>query len=130
VAHVDGTMVLYDKEREDGTFVPKEPAKVQPVKGTDSPGSQDGVWNPLDSILVTMPPWHPAAIVSPHTNGKEKEKDKTPKNPVSHWRVSKKQVVGSFLHKRLNISVLNCMSKTSCSPRMSNMWRLSQRTAA
>ncbi|KAI0705903.1 WD40-repeat-containing domain protein [Cytidiella melzeri] len=95
VAHADGTMVLYDKEREDGTFVPKEPIAVEPLtrvmNGTESAGSQDGVWNPLDSIFVTMPPWHPAAIASPHPGSKEK--DKTPKNPVSHWRVSNKRIV-------------------------------------
>ncbi|KAI0818973.1 WD40-repeat-containing domain protein [Irpex lacteus] len=95
VAHADGTMVLYDKEREDGTFTPKEPPTMElqtrVLNGTESPSSQDGVWNPLDAIYVTMPPWHPAAIASPQPGSKDK--DKTPKNPVSHWRVSKKKIV-------------------------------------
>lgn len=90
-------MVLYDKEREDGTFTPKEPPTMElqtrVLNGTESPSSQDGVWNPLDAIYVTMPPWHPAAIASPQPGSKDK--DKTPKNPVSHWRVSKKRIVGA-----------------------------------
>lgn len=87
--------MLYDKEREDGVFVPKEPtAIISALSSTavDSNGAQGNVWNPLDSIYVTMPPWHPAAIASPSSGGK----DKVPKNPVSHWRVSKKKIVGSY----------------------------------
>ena len=46
---------------------------------------------------MTLPPWHPASIAAGHSNGKaEKEKDRIPKNPVSHWRVSQKKVVGSY----------------------------------
>lgn len=52
----------------------------------------------MDSIFVTLPPWHPASIASAVSNGKaEKEKDRMPKNPVSHWRVSQKKVVGPYL---------------------------------
>ena len=93
VAHTDGTILLYDKEREDGIFSPKEPTVVSSVNVNNTVGSQGDVWNPLDSIVVTMPPWHPASIASPSSGGK----DKVPKNPVSHWRVSKKKVVGSSL---------------------------------
>ena len=84
--------MLFDKEREDGIFTPREPSAVIPnpfTNGAESNGSQGDVWNPLDSIYVTMPPWHPASIASPLIG----TKDKIPKNPVSHWRVSKKSVV-------------------------------------
>ncbi|KAJ7685520.1 catabolite repression protein creC [Mycena polygramma] len=91
VAHADGTIIVYDKEREDGNFTPQDPAQ----KTTDSPSSdgQQGSsnpWDPIDSIFVTMPPWHPvssgAGITVP-------SKDKVAKNPVSHWRVSRRSVV-------------------------------------
>ena len=103
VSHADGTILLYDKEREDGVFTPRDP-NVSSTGSTDSSGtppspqSSQGPWNPLDSIFVTLPPWHPASIAaSGLPNGKaEKEKDRIPKNPVSHWRVSQKKVVGSY----------------------------------
>jgi hypothetical protein len=87
---------VYDKEREDGNFTPQDPVQ----KTTDSP-SWDGQqpspkpWDPIDSIFVTMPPWHPvssgAGLVVP-------TKDKVAKNPVSHWRVSRRAVVGMILN--------------------------------
>ncbi|KAJ7481231.1 catabolite repression protein creC [Mycena galericulata] len=67
VAHADGTVIVYDKEREDGTE-----------------------WDPIDSIFVTMPPWHPVSGAGVGTPGKV---DKVAKNPVSHWRVSRRAVV-------------------------------------
>lgn len=90
--------MLYDRERDDGTFSPKDPTSHASSAPSDgSSGSSHDDWNPLDSILVTMPPWHPVVIASAMSNGKadkEKDKDKIPKNPVSHWRVSKKKIVG------------------------------------
>ncbi|KAJ6618811.1 WD40-repeat-containing domain protein [Mycena sp. CBHHK59/15] len=83
VAHADGTIIVYDKERDDGTFTPQDPN----VAPTDSPKE----WDPIDSIFVTMPPWHPvssgAGLTAP---GKV---EKVAKNPVSHWRVSRRAVV-------------------------------------
>ncbi|KAF8205780.1 WD40-repeat-containing domain protein [Mycena galopus ATCC 62051] len=80
VAHADGTIIVYDKEREDGNFTPQDP--VQKNAG-DSEGKP---WDPIDSIFVAMPPWHPvssgAAIPT-----------KVAKNPVSHWRISRRAVV-------------------------------------
>ncbi|KIY50819.1 WD40 repeat-like protein [Fistulina hepatica ATCC 64428] len=67
VSHADGTIVIYDTQREDGSFTPQEP----------SAESQDQ-WDPTDSMFVSIPPWHP---------------DKSVKNPVSHWRLSKRSVV-------------------------------------
>ncbi|OCH86911.1 WD40 repeat-like protein [Obba rivulosa] len=93
VSHADGTLIVYDKEREDGVFSPQEPRASQqaflasfPLDGPASPS-----WNPLDSILVTMPPWHPVAVGGLATGKPEKEK--AAKNPVSHWRVSRRSVV-------------------------------------
>ncbi|KAJ7172138.1 catabolite repression protein creC [Mycena filopes] len=80
VAHADGTIIVYDKERDDGNFTPQDPAG-------DSPSSKP--WDPIDSIFVTMPPWHPVS-----SGGLSiPSKDKVAKNPVSHWRVSKRAVV-------------------------------------
>ncbi|KAK7038069.1 catabolite repression protein creC [Favolaschia claudopus] len=78
VAHADGTIIVYDREREDGNFTPQDP-----LHDASKP------WDPVDSVFVTMPPWHPVSsggIVVP-------SKDKVAKNPVSHWRVSRRSVV-------------------------------------
>lgn len=55
-----------------------------------------GEWNPLYSIFVSMPPWHPAnvAMAALAGVGGKPEKEKTVKNPVSHWRVSRRAIVG------------------------------------
>ncbi|KAF7311421.1 Catabolite repression protein creC [Mycena kentingensis (nom. inval.)] len=84
VAHADGTIIVYDREREDGSFTPQEPARA--TSGLSSGSSKE--WDPIDSIFVTMPPWHP--VSSGPTVSKV---DKVPKNPVSHWRVSRRSVV-------------------------------------
>lgn len=116
VSHADGTILLYDKEREDGMFAPRDPDAgfPPPLDLNGSPHSSftpAGPWNPLDSIFVTLPPWHPASIAS---NGKaDKEKDRAPKNPVSHWRVSKKKVVGScFRCIHISTHGINVSTKT------------------
>lgn len=44
-------------------------------------------------MYVTVPPWHPEANVS---GGARADKG-TAKNPVSHWRLSKRAVVGEYL---------------------------------
>lgn len=64
-----------------------------PLDGSSSSSSQ-GEWNPLDSIFVTMPPWHPVTAGGPVLPGGKPEKEKTAKNPVSHWRVSRRSIVG------------------------------------
>ncbi|CAL1705562.1 unnamed protein product [Somion occarium] len=96
VSHADGTMLVYDKEREDGIFTPQEPTG-QPNSGNSAfdasviPGiPPTGEWNSFDSIFVTMPPWHPVTTTA---GGGKGEKEKAAKNPVSHWRVSKKTII-------------------------------------
>ncbi|KAF8727529.1 hypothetical protein AX14_007317 [Amanita brunnescens Koide BX004] len=76
VSHADGTIIAYDKEREDGAFIP--------------PPDESHQWDPTDNIVVTMPPWHP--VMSSNQVDKT-EKEKVAKNPVSHWRVSHRKIV-------------------------------------
>lgn len=99
VSHADGTIIVYDKEREDGVFIPNEPGisppSSTPLDGSSSSSSQ-AEWNPLDSIFVTMPPWHPVTVGGPAHAGARSEKEKTAKNPVSHWRVSRRSIVGKY----------------------------------
>jgi len=47
----------------------------------------------LDSIFVTIPPWHPVNATGASGGGGRGDRDKTTKNPVSHWKVSKRSVV-------------------------------------
>ncbi|KAH9945801.1 WD40 repeat-like protein [Epithele typhae] len=95
VSHADGTIVVYDKEREDGAFTPHEPGSAPSTSHLDGSSSSDsqGEWNPLDSIFVTMPPWHPVTVGGSAPLGSKPEKEKTAKNPVSHWRVSRRSIV-------------------------------------
>lgn len=97
VSHTDGTIIAYDNQREDGSFTPQAPTNpLLPDKDANS-SSEDGSnkeWDPLESIFVTMPPWHPVASVGNMSSNGKPEKEKAVKNPVSHWRVSRKSVVG------------------------------------
>ena len=92
VSHADGTIVLYDKERDDGVFTPQHP------DGPFDP-SLSPLWDPTHTMFVTMPPWHP--IPSTTTSGPpvpgKSDKDKVVKNPVSHWRVSRKAISSQCL---------------------------------
>ncbi|KAG8808738.1 hypothetical protein FRC17_003804 [Serendipita sp. 399] len=96
--YADGTMVVFDRDREDGHFAPKEPhgPEIQPSP-TPSPGlttkfataalsaAQSAViyseWDPLSTMFVT-----------PNSLG-HGGNEKALKNPVSHWKVSKKKIV-------------------------------------
>jgi catabolite repression protein CreC len=130
VSHVDGTIIVYDKERDDGIFTPQDPVQIPnhepndaapPATQDNPPPVQQGEWDPLDKIFVTMPPWHPVPSVG--GNGgkgdrekeKEREKDKVVKNPVSHWRVSRRSVVGERLFV-YQCSLFNAISDFVFSP--------------
>ncbi|GBE81904.1 Probable catabolite repression protein [Sparassis crispa] len=91
-SHADGTIVVYDKEREDGVFMPQEPGAPPSTSSDGNSASSHGEWNPLDSIFVTMPPWHPVTVGGNLSSGGKSEKEKTAKNPVSHWKVSRKGI--------------------------------------
>jgi catabolite repression protein CreC len=98
VSHADGTIVVYDKERDDGVFTPQEPAgRPQGVSMATTIPSEVGAlqkeWDPTDTIFVTMPPWHP--VMSANGLGKA-DKEKSAKNPVSHWRVSRRSILGRY----------------------------------
>jgi hypothetical protein len=99
VSHADGTIIIYDKEREDGVFTPQypKPPVASPTPESGSPStSQDTSstteWNPLDNMLVTAPPWHPGTGGA--GNGAKPDREKAARNPVSHWRVSRRSLVG------------------------------------
>lgn len=92
VSHADGTIVVYDKARDDGTaFSPRDPVTKSSNASSSSEDVADKEWDPTDSIFVTLPPWHP--VTSLAANGKS-DKDKSAKNPLSHWRVSRRSIVG------------------------------------
>ncbi|KAG7092811.1 hypothetical protein E1B28_009127 [Marasmius oreades] len=97
VSHADGTIVVYDREREDGTFTPQDPGPFNPPAGGDSnTTSSEDSWDHMENIFVTMPPWHPvaaSAVGSGGTSKSDKDKAASVKNPVSHWRVSRRCVV-------------------------------------
>ncbi|KAG0701508.1 WD40 repeat-like protein [Suillus ampliporus] len=91
VSHADGTIIVYDKEREDGLFtanIPNGPTNTPhiTVNANVHPTSESDEWDPLSTIFVTPPPWHPEAV------GRG-EKGVAAKNPVSHWRLSRRGVV-------------------------------------
>jgi len=92
---------VYDKERDDGTFTPQDPTSTPPsaAEGNGAaPLSQDalshGEWDPTDTIFVTMPPWHPVTSGGGLGGPGRPDKEKAAKNPVSHWRVSRRNVFG------------------------------------
>lgn len=60
----------------------------------------------MDSIFVTMPPWHPVTVGGPVPVGTKPEKEKTAKNPVSHWRVSRRSIVGKSALSDVSPAVL------------------------
>lgn len=97
VSHADGTIIVYDKERDDGVFSPQDPNSLSPDLG-NLPDPEDATsqkeWNPIDTIFVTMPPWHPVASGGNVSLSGKPEKEKAARNPVSHWRVSRRAVVG------------------------------------
>ncbi|KAG1743390.1 WD40 repeat-like protein [Suillus lakei] len=92
VSHADGTIIVYDKEREDGLFTASIPNGLTNtphihLNANAHPTSPvtDG-WDPLSTMFVTPPPWHPEAV------GRG-EKGMVAKNPVSHWRLCRRGVV-------------------------------------
>lgn len=125
VAHADGTIIVWDKERDDGTFTPSDP-DVLPPPGPDGIPVDDvirdagGEWNPLQSIFVSMPPWHPANLAAAALTGAggKSEKEKTAKNPVSHWRVARRAIVGACHILVDKAPYLRACLQTSCFPRM------------
>lgn len=108
VSHADGTIVVYEKDREDGPFTPRPPTGSSPplshpqphlpnsLSSSTSGGGGGGApshgdhfeapWDPMDDMFVT--PNHAGGAVGPNEKGPPK------KNPVSHWRVSKKSIIG------------------------------------
>lgn len=122
VSHMDGTIIVYDREREDSNFVPKDPGvgpgtsilnapngtitnTGDPLPGASSSnaGSSSGSqsrtgdayeWNPADEIIVSPGPSGP-----PHSGGVPVGKEKVLRNPVSHWRISRKGINGEYIFR-------------------------------
>ncbi|KAI9439472.1 WD40 repeat-like protein [Lactarius psammicola] len=103
VSHMDGTITVYDKDRDDGVFT-AQPSTASPVSSLLPPAygpippyvessSPAGEWSPLDSIFVTIPPWHPVNATGASGGGGRGDRDKATKNLVSHWEVSERSVV-------------------------------------
>ncbi|KAH7923482.1 WD40 repeat-like protein [Leucogyrophana mollusca] len=100
VSHADGTIIVYDKERDDGVFTPQVPSTSAPSPSpcpSDPPTAPTSTptvdWDPLVNLFVTVPPWHPAPASGAAPGGNKPDKDRTAKNPLSHWRVSRRSVV-------------------------------------
>ena len=103
-------MIVYEKDREDGPFTPRppptgvssplphprphipNPRSSSPSGGGGGPSHDDNIeapWDPMDDMFVT--PNHAGGAVGLNEKGPPK------KNPVSHWRVSKKSIIGAWL---------------------------------
>ena len=111
VSHADGTIIVYDKERDDGTFMPQDPNTGTSADAANpSQVSPDGTphkeWDPTDNIFVTMPPWHPVTTGATLNVSGKSDKDKVAKNPVSHWRLSRRSVVGKFFSVYRSLSTI------------------------
>jgi hypothetical protein len=97
VAHADGTIIVYDTQREDGTFTPQDADAETRANASYSDSDSDRSttsWNPRENMFVSMPPWHPATGASAASKS-DKDKDKAVKNPVSHWRISRRAITGT-----------------------------------
>jgi catabolite repression protein CreC len=100
VSHADGTVIVYDKTRDDGVFTPTDPVPAfdSPVSSSYTGNStrrstSSREWDFRERMHVSYPPWHPAMLSSLSPGGKG-EKEKVAKNPVSHWKVSNRSIVG------------------------------------
>ncbi|PFH54182.1 hypothetical protein AMATHDRAFT_465 [Amanita thiersii Skay4041] len=93
VSHADGTIVAYDKEREDGVFTAQDPDSSVHGESSLEDSASHKEWDPTDNVVVTMPPWHPVMSVQAVQTPGKPDKDKTAKNPVSHWRVSRRSII-------------------------------------
>lgn len=132
VSHADGTIIVYDREREDSNFVPKDPgvnpvSSTSPVANAPNGNAPDTVgpspsasassshagrsgsslasqpqsvevyeWNPVNEILVTPGPSGPV-----QTGGVPLSKEKVLRNPISHWRISRKSINGKYILRGL-----------------------------
>ncbi|KAB5595692.1 Catabolite repression protein creC [Ceratobasidium theobromae] len=111
-SYADGTIVVYDTERQDAPFTPHDPTKPIPIptpqdstsdpnaepdeagaastNGSGSATDKERLWNPLDEILVT-------SNVAPAVPGGGATAAKALKNPVSHWRLTDKKSIPDFV---------------------------------
>jgi catabolite repression protein CreC len=137
VSYADGTIVIFDKEREDGVFSPQDPNKggstsVAPAKPDDStasttnsstvvpslssPDSKTGEWDPSEEMFVSMPPWHPASPAAAVGREGAGKSEKAGKNPISHWRLSRRSVVGKAMIIAATVGLSNTIVDFVFSP--------------
>ncbi|KZS90026.1 WD40 repeat-like protein [Sistotremastrum niveocremeum HHB9708] len=100
--HADGTMILFDKEREDGTFTrilgssaqtPKPESEASADIG-HSPSDFSSDWDTLSGIIVSTPPLLAAKAGQSGSNNIHSPtgKEKPARNPVAHWKVSRRPI--------------------------------------
>ncbi|KIJ27834.1 hypothetical protein M422DRAFT_261873 [Sphaerobolus stellatus SS14] len=82
VSFANGSIIIFDKERDDGSFTP----------GLRPPYED---WDWKEEMHVEMPPWHPASPARGKEGGKgaKDAKEKVGKNPISWWKVSERSVL-------------------------------------
>lgn len=100
-SYADGTMVVYDRDREDGAFTPREPHGPEvlpsplpsPSNGGQKPNGHGalGLQEPTQPVQTDWDPLHDI-FVTPNPLGVGGS-EKALRNPVSHWRVSKKKIL-------------------------------------
>lgn len=105
-AHQDGTILIFDRERDDpaaSSFVPRKVA-LSPSLDSSIPLNGTLPWNHLAEIIASTPSWHSAVtpvaekdISTAFSVSPKEEKKKSGKNPLSHWRISHKAILGGHL---------------------------------
>lgn len=107
VSHADGSIIVYDKEREDSNFTPRDPNAVLSNadpgydNSSDSSKHRSGYCvharstgdSPLLCDMVVTP--GPSDNLSGGSVLGVSTKDKALKNPISHWKVSRKAIHGA-----------------------------------
>lgn len=128
-SYANGSIIIFDKEREDGIFTPRDPntawpTSVVPAKAEESmasmtnsstfaptlstPDSKTGEWDPTEEMFVSMPPWHPSSPAAALGREGAGKNDKAGKNPISHWKLSRRSVVGKrlIITKTVDLSII------------------------
>jgi hypothetical protein len=112
VSHADGTIIVYDREREDPvTFTPRDPSPnfdsdPLPIPANDpndpvanyaagSSPTNEAEWDPLTIMIVTPgPSGSSQGAAGGNISGLSGGKEKVLRNPVSHWKISRKTIHG------------------------------------
>ena len=96
-SHADGTIVVWNKDREDWAgFVPRPPHATRSPSGTENEGGAEAMEEEGKPTRVSSgSPTRTGDIVVTRPAAVDKKGVGTSKfNPVRHWRVSNKAVTG------------------------------------